>query len=716
MRHFSALALSAVLLLLTGSVYAQTPRATPPDDDDVLKISTNLIQVDVTVTDKKGNVVRDLKPEDFEVYENGVKQDISNFSFVSIEPNEAPGDTSKPQKATKDSIPIPPIKLKTEQVRRTYALVVDDLGLNFASTLWVKESLKRFISEQVQEGDLVAILRTGGGIGALQSFTSDKRQLMAAIEKIKWNSYGRSGISTFAPIRPSLKEELAGRVRDTEVRNPQGGQADNDFAREMEDFRNENFSVGTLGSLNYIIRGMRDLPGRKAVVLLSEGFALTSQNKSDLVPKPNRILSALRILADLANRSSVVIYTLDPRGLLDAGMFGATDDVPDSFASYAIEGRSAREREFSESQHSLRYLAYETGGFPFVNQNDLDLGIRRVVADQSSYYLLGYQPDGDTFDPKKNKFNKLEIKLKRPDLKVRYRSGFFGVTDEKIQNVAQTPQQKLTTALTSPFGASDINLNLYPIYQNDAKNGDVIQALVYINAKDLNFKTTNDKRSATFDLLAMLFGDNSMEINQLSKTYTIEVSDKVYQNMLNSGFVYKLDVPIRKSGAYQFRVALRDTSSNKIGAASQFIEVPNFKKKLSLSNLIIDNFTPEEWRKISLNNNESERSVLLDTTLREFKSGTVLRYDYVIYNPKKTQSLTAQMRLINNGKVIYQDDPAPIKPGEQPDLMRVQASGAVTLGKNLAPGTYVLQIVVADQNSKDKNAFAAQFIEFEIVG
>ncbi len=82
---------------------------------------------------------------------------------------------------------------------------------------------------------------------------------------------------------------------------------------------------------------------------------------------------------------------------------------------------------------------------------------------------------------------------------------------------------------------------------------------------------------------------------------------------------------------------MRDTNSDKVGAASQFVEVPNFKKRISLSNLIVDNFTDEEWQKIKFGGNDSNRGVLLDTTLREFKGGMILRYDYVIYNPKKIQ-------------------------------------------------------------------------------
>jgi hypothetical protein len=258
-------------------------------------------------------------------------------------------------------------------------------------------------------------------------------------------------------------------------------------------------------------------------------------------------------------------------------------------------------------------------------------------------------------------------------------------------------------------------LSLYPVYQNDQKNGNLIQALVYIDAKDLKFNETNGKQKANFDIVAMTFGDNGVTVSQLSKTYAIEVSEKVYQSMLANGFVYKLDVPIKKPGAYQFRIALRDTNSDKVGAASQFIEVPNFKNRISLSNVILDNFTTEEWQKIRFGGNDSERSVLLDSTLREFKGGTILRYDYVIYNPKKVQTLTTQMRLISDGKVVYEDKPAPLKTERQTDLMRVPSFGAITLGKNLEAGNYILQIIVSDTTAKGKDSFASQFIEFEIV-
>ncbi len=721
MKNLLICALLCLTLATSAAAQTPLPSATPTEDDNVLKISTTLIQLDVVVTDKKGAPVTDLKPGDFEVYENGKKQDISNFSFVSVDGKTAPNETLKSPNAPKNSIPLPPIKLKAEQVRRTYALLVDDLGLNFGNIVWVKQSLKKFVNEQMQPGDLVAVIRTGSGIGALQSFTSDKRQLIAAIEKIRWNSYGRSGIGNFNPIETTLKEDLAGMKRsDGTARSPQGNEQDNKFEKEINEFRNDNFSVGTLGALSYVIGGMRDLPGRKAIMLFSEGFTLTTDGA------PNRVLDAMRVLADMANRSSVVLYTLDPRGLQVPGMANAEDDIPDVFNSSIAARLGERETNFRESQQSLRYLAYETGGFPFLNQNSLDLGMRRVINDQGSYYLLGYQPNDETFDPKKNKFNRLEVKITRPNLKVRYRSGFFGVTDEKIKNVAQTPQRQLTAALVSPFGASEINLDLYSIFYNDDRNRSFIRSLVYIDPKDLTFAPDAEGfYRAKFEVIAMIFDANGAAADNKITVQEMKFTAEKLAKAKETGIIYDLPVPIVKAGAYQFRIALRDSATGKIGAVSQFIEVPNLKKnKLTLSNLILTNFTADEWKKVSLDRTATgaDKSALLDTTLRRFKRGTLLRYSYVIYNAKTGAAQKPQMeiqtRLIRDGKVLFEGSPTAFNSAAQTDLKRLQAAGAITLGNDLATGNYVLQLVVFDNANGvggSKQKFATQFVEFEIV-
>src|SRR5215831_15683389 len=300
--------------------------------DEPVRISVTLVQVDAVVNDSKGRLVTDLKPEDFEIQEDGRPQKITNFSYISTE-NARSEPKTTPPRPDKFAPPAPPVALRPEQVKRTVAVIVDDLGMSFESMAYTRDALKKFVDQQVEPGDLVAIIRSGAGIGALQQFTNDKRLLYAAIEHLRWNFMGSGGISAFQPIS---SDPIAGRARAGNPRQRpdsmgQRGQGpgDGSTARgqgpgeptvrdEIDEFRQQMFSVGTLGAIAYVVRGLRDLPGRKSVVLVSDGFRIFSRNDGN-----DRVLQALRLLTDQANRASVVIYCLDARGLQTLGISAA---------------------------------------------------------------------------------------------------------------------------------------------------------------------------------------------------------------------------------------------------------------------------------------------------------------------------------------------------------------------------------------------------------
>jgi VWFA-related protein len=707
------------VFLFSLAALAQTPTPTPKpvaDDEDVVKISTTLIQLDVTVTDKSGKIVRDLKPEDFEIFENGEKQDITNFSFIAGASRVKPA-TTNPTPGVKNAPQVPNTVLKPENIRRTIALVVDDLTLSFESTAYVRQSLKKFVDEQMQDGDLVAIIRTGAGVGALQQFTSDKRQLYAAIERVRWNALGRGNIGAFAPIQSgNLPSDGATGGEDNAVNNTDA---------EINNFRQSLFARGTLGALSYVIRGMNELPGRKSVLMFSDGFKLFTTRDEQGFSDATQILDSLRRLIDLANRNSVVIYTMDARGLQPLGL--TAEDDAGGLSSDQLEQRlSDRRTEFIDTQEGLIYLARQTGGFAIINNNDLTGGVQKVLNDQS-YYLIGYQPDAETFDPKTRRFNKLVVKVKRPDLKVRYRSGFFGVSDEAAAEVKQTSTQQILNALMSPFAAGGISLRLNALFANDPKSGSFVRSFLHINAKDLKFTDEADgSHKATFDILAVSFGDNGAAVDQIGKTYTIVAKDKTYEQMIREGFVYSFVFPIKNAGAYQMRVALRDQNSEKVGSANQFIEVPNLKKeRLTLSGIVLENLTPAQWEKLSLETNPNQTAAPIlsnpqsDTSLRRFKRGTILRYAYEIYNARldaaqKPQAQT-QMRVFREGKLLVEGKQNALDISGQTNMQKLAAGGAISLGNALPPGDYVLQIIVTDNLAKEKHRTTTQFVQFEIV-
>ena len=698
------------------SVSSQTQSTAAPqnvdeDDDDVVRITTNLVQIDAVVTDRSGKLVTDLQAEDFEVQENNKPQPITNFSYITTVPaTPAPVEERRDKNAVR--VPLPPARLRPEQVRRTFALVVDDLGLSFESAHFVRQGLKKFVDEQMQPNDLVAIIRTRSGVGALQQFTADKRQLYAAIERVRWFPSGRGGISAFGAIESDPLSQAA----DEAAGGDDAIAAANSAREDPDDFRESIFTVGTLGALNYVVRGMRELPGRKSVVLFSDGFQLFRDNNRD-----DRVLTALRRLTDLANRASVVVYTIDARGLQTLGLTAA-DDTSGLSANEVNARLDDRRRENFETQDGLNYLAQQTGGFFIRNTNDLAGGVRRVLRDQEGYYLIGYRPDERTFDAANaRRFNRIEVKVKRPGLRVRTRTGFLGVTDENATPTApRTREAQLVEALTSPFSKSGVELRLTSLFSNDPKSGSYLHSLLYIGGRDLQFtKEADGWHKVVFDVVALMFNQDGKIADQVNRTETVRVRAEQYEIAQRSGFTYTMNVPLKQPGAYQFRVAVRDTGTSRTGSASQFIEVPNIKKNnLALSGLVVLGTPPNANAAKAANASIVEAEAL--PAVRRFRPLTDMDYGYLVYNAKLDKAngqpqIETQVRLYRDGSLIFTGKQIPLNTNGQTDLKRLPFNGRLKLGTDLTPGEYVLQVVVTDLLAKGQNRIRTQVTDFEIV-
>jgi len=717
---------SKVLAVLLAALFAPaafsqalvptpTPTPTPAPDNDVVKISTALIQLDVTVTDSRGKAVNDLKPDEIEIYENGERQKITNFSFVSAVRTAVENTPA----ADKNAVPVPPAVLRPEQIRRTFALVVDDLSLSFESAYQTRRALRRFVDEQMQDGDLVAIIRTGAGIGALQQFTSDKRLLYAAIERVKWNPIGNGGISAFAPIEPTfseLTEAAAGESADAD----EAGNAAN-AQRSFDEFRSSVFATGTLGALKFIVQGMADLPGRKSVILFSDGFKIDEVDEHGF-SQGGRVLEFLRELVDVANRSSVVFYTIDARGLQYTG-FTAADQITDTSPDAMNAKMAERRNQLLDTQEGLSYLAAETGGLSIKNNNDLAGGVRRVLDDQS-YYLIAYEPNTDTFDAAKRKYNKIEVKVLRKGLNARYRSGFFNVADKTaaVTPAGQTPILQLQTALTSPFAVNGISLKLNALFGNDPASGPYVRSLLHVDGKDLKFTDEADgNKKVVFDVWAASFGDNGQPVDQIGKTYSLVVKPETYKRIVSEGFVYHFTFPVKKPGAYQYRVAIRDALSSRLGSASQFIEVPNLKKnRVTISSLVLENLSLAQWQKISdPNGGFVPTDSMTDTAVRRVKLNTVLRYGFEVYNARldaaKQPDIQTRIRVFRDGKLVLDGVPQRLDATGQKEMQRLRGGGALSLGGKMLPGDYILQVIITDNLAPQKQRIATQFVQFEVV-
>jgi hypothetical protein len=426
---------------------------------------------------------------------------------------------------------------------------------------------------------------------------------------------------------------------------------------------------------------------------------------------------ALRRLADAAIRSSVVIYAIDPRGVAYTGLT-AEDRTTGMSAQQIARAATQRSTDLLNSQEGMLTLTDRTGGL-FLQNNDVEGSLRQVVDDGDGYYLLGYQPLITTFDvrPGMAKFHKISVRVKRPGLSVRSRTGFFGTPDRR-DPLPTTPIQQITRALSSPFATSDVRIRLTTLFSNFGKDGSYINALLFIDSHDLGFTQDADGlRTSVVDIAAVTFDVDGHQVDGVNKTWRFRLNQQTYDEVLKTGMVYSINVPIKKPGAYQTRVVLRDSSSQRMGSATQFIEVPDIKAgRLALSGIVLG------AERSPASNGTAAEGVLTASdpnstpAVRIFKQNTSLVYAYEILNAKadreKKNQLDIQTRLFRDGEQVTTNPAAALNQATQNNA-RLFGLGRLQLAQ-IPPGDYVLQVIVVDKLAKEKNRIAAQSMTFEI--
>ena len=680
-RGATVSAVALVAVILSTAVRSQ-PTAPPQQadagqpalrDPSVIRMSVDLVQIDAVVTDRQDRHVTDLAIGDFEVLQDGRPQAISTFTYVaagSRPPQELQSKSPGLSNPAPTGAPAPP--LARDQVRRTMAIVVDDLSLSFQSIARVRSVLRRFIDEQMRPGDLVAILRTGAGMGALQQFTADRRLLHAAVEGIRWNMEAR-----VAPF-----------------------EAATGIDSRLDDLEKEFATASTLGAVQYVIRGVAQLPGRKSILLLSDGFRLT-----DADMKYGRILDMVRSIVTATHRAGVVLYGIDLRGLVTTAPSAA-----DGTAADAVDLAGRRTRELASTQEGADVLARETGGFLITDTNDLGGALRRVVDDQQGYYLLGYVPDSSTFSARNPKFHSLTVRVKREGLRVRSRRGFVG----QAETQADTPVNRMLAAVTSPFAGGDIRLRLSSFFRQIDSLGSAVLSMMHVDARDIAFSEEADgTRVAGVEVLAMTFGENGQVADQLSQRYTVRLTAERYAKAIQAGFVYSMRVPVKRPGPYQLRIALRDVSSGRIGSASHFIAIPDVKKRnLLLSGLLVQSVPAASRAAGTLDEVDPDGTV----AVRRFHQGASAHYFSSVYNAHRTAAglsqVESEIRLFREGVLVFTSGPHPVQ--QTPGSQDLSASGVLQLGAGMPPGSYILELTVIDRLEK-KQSRATQTIDFEVI-
>src|SRR4051812_28285166 len=646
------------------------PPSQPSQAQPTFKVRVDYVEVDVVVTDRQGNLVRDLKKEDFQVLEDGKGQTINTFTQVDIPVERA----DRPLFAES---PIEPDVRTNEKPfdGRVYVMVIDDLHTRFGRTVRVKAAAKQFIERRLGANDLMAVVHTAGPTDGNQEFTNNKRLLIAAADRTS----GR-------------KLDSATANKTTEYNRTRDLRQQGDPLNDPEDSERAFNARSTLDTLRNVAEWFGSVRGRrKAILFVSEGidydiYDMISQSGSNHT-SASMVMDSTRDAIAAATRANVAIYGIDPRGLTDLGDESIEiGSFPDD-TSLGV-GQGSLQNEIRLSQDSLRTLSEETGGFAVVNKNDFATAFQRIVEDNSSYYVLAYYPP----DARPGRTHKIDVRVTRPGLNVRARKAYL--TPKKVDapkttgNSPSTPE--LREALDSPLPVSGLTLHVFASpFKGAAPNASVLFG-VEMRGRDLKVDA-NSKILLSYialDANGKVRGGNtdSLTLTNLKPESKARI-EQTGLRMLN-----RLELP---PGKYQLRIAAHDSAGGNVGSVQYDLEVPDYAKApFSMSGLVLTSGAGAIFPTVKADEQLKPMLPGPPIALRSFPQNDEIAlftevYDNAGSTPHKVDIVTTVTT--DEGKVLYKTD----EMRDSADLGGKRGGYGYTSRvplKDLPPGSYVLKV------------------------
>jgi VWFA-related protein len=714
-HNWHLLAATFLMLLTVSPTRSQQPNPTETPADEVLRISTELVQTDVTVVDKQGRFVDGLKAEQFELKVDGKPQPIAFFERVTAgSPSESKQLLAARGSANIEVGPAPTV------LGRTIIFFIDDLHLSADSVQRVRKVLLRFIEKEMTADDMVAIASPSGSIGFLQQFTNNKAVLRSAVARITFQSFAVG--DSQRPVMTEFQAQAIDRG-ENDVREPFVEQLLRENPRMLRSMaesmvlqragqilkQSSAVTINMLSSLDFLVRTSARFPGRKLAFFLSDGFYIDRRN-SDTQNRLSRVTTA-------AARAGLVVYTLDARGLVT----GAPDPTEaEAFDPYGQRARSIATSQVSHAQDALITLAEHTGGRVFINQNSLSSGVTEALAEISNYYLLAWRPDPET--NRGGKFRRLEVKiLDNSDLKVRARRGFLteentvattsGNKGAEAPAVPKTADEELRAALNERLPRKGLPTYLAVNYVDLPEKVVMLTVAMKVPARALIFVPVGDNVGATLAVLGAVYDEKGQALSSFQDELKITAASSQSGQLEKQKAVFTSQVPL-KPGLYQVRIAARDPQSKLLGSATEWIEIPDLGKgQLALSGLFVNEMHPGAAE------SEADAFKLANLSIdRRLSNTSRLLFLLYVYNALHTTSggsstdVAVQVEMFSGAKTVLRTQWRPLSTEGLTDLSRIPYSAEIPL-TGMARGRYRLQITAADRVTKTSTS---QFINFDI--
>ena len=686
------------LTLLAATSLGASPQTPPaPAAPSTFPAQIEQVTVDVVVTDSKGQPVTDLKRENLEIYEDGVRQPIASFDLFQVAP--APPAAA----ATPAAVATPP-RLSTnadaeEQGGRTFVIAFDDMHLRARTAQQAKAAVAEFLRTETREGDRVTLVATSGGVWWTARMDSGRGELLDLLKRLEGRilpETRRDWLTDYEAMRIHVFRDnsILNRVqRRFETYGIQTMTEQSKHVRDMmavEDpvitsraaevyYEAAARNHQTLGSLERAIAALAPVRGRKSIVLVSEGFVYDTH-----LPEFKKIINASR-------RVNAAIYFLNGRGL---------EGLPDALTAEYSTALPAEDLGFAfaqeaETQEGSISLAADSGGFTVRNSNDLAGGLRRIADETRAYYLVGYNPTNSARD---GAFRKIEVKVRgRRGVDVRARKGYYAPSDNEPAPVARPGSDPVfQAALDSPYELGDVPLRMtHVVREETALDHARVFLAAEVDIRRLGFVESDGQSKGAFQYLLVAVQRDTGQVFRADQTLELSLPPDAREQLSRTWLPVVRDYEL-PTGRYRAKIVVRDKATGRIGTVIHDFDVPDLKP-FRISTPVLSDI-----REPAPDGTPGERLGIL--ARREFEPGQSLFCQVDVYRAVKEE--TSGLPRVSMGYEVRRRDGA-LLTREAPSLIIPTPAGALSrmIGFSLAnvpSGDYELVIRLRDELSGDR--------------
>ena len=676
------------LATVLGATLLLSPPAMPqePAPAVTFKVTSNLVVVNVGVRDGDGRVVEDLEAEDFEITEDGKRQEVAVFEFQQLDgdglfaadttPLEADAEVAR----RRDITPSAPGQVRYRD-RRLLVFYFDFSSMPPADQIRAQRSALKFLDEHMTPEDLVAVMAFSSRLQVLQDFT-DNRELLGEV------------ISSF---RTGEASELAGWAETDEAEAVDDGAA---FVADESEFNIFNTDL-KLSALESAAKMLASLPEKKALIYLSSGVGKTGTENH----------SQLRSAINAAVRANVAFYPIDARGLVaEAPLGDATQGSQRGTRAYSGAGQRQRRQRFNDQQETLFTLAADTGGKALLNNNDLSVGMVTAQQDVSSYYILGYYSSNEKMD---GRFRRVKVRVRsRPKLKLDYRSGYFGPKEFRRFSSADKERQ-LEEALLLGDPITDLTLALEVNYFRLERDRYFVPVAVKIPGSELELARKRGHEQTRIDFIGQVRDERGKLMANLRDHVEVKLRGEDAAQLAGRRLQYDTGFTL-PPGRYTMKFLTRENESGKIGTFETEFAIPDIgeqKDYARLSSVVWSNqrepleaavgVAERNKKLLALHPLVRNGQKLIPSITRVFRNDQSLYVYFEVYDPRtrgdeKATSVAASVSFFRDGKKAFESEPLRVTALAPRRRRTVPVQFQVPLGE-LSPGEYVCQVNAVDE-------------------